>query len=192
MKKLLLATITILLGLGASPTMANPETWYTYWALGVSDNTLPADFETVFDIYESRGGTRTGIALDMFGFYWPMQDQRSTVGFVIATAADGIEARGDSFQLSQYTYGISSMHFFGNEVGDGLFIRGDVGPARAAVQSDVAGDATSSWGLGVLGGVGYGWSISGETRILFSVDYSVRRIEGESYKSGRLSVGGLW
>jgi|GEM_PF-4341458 len=84
------------------------------------------------------------------------------------------------------------MHFLGSEIGDGTFLRGDIGMSRGVITSDLGGDSASKWGYGALAGVGYGIPVSKGTRILLSVDYSVRRIESETYTSGRLSVGGLW
>jgi len=186
------AALAVALSLSSTAALADSESWYTYWALGVSNSKLPSGFEAVFDSYERAGGSRTGIGLDMLGFYWPMDNERTAIGFVITSSADAIEAQGNRFQLTQYTYGLSTMHFFGNEIGDGAFLRGDLGMARGVITADLGGDAASKWGYGTMVGAGYGWPISTGTRILLSLDYSVRRIESETYTSGRISVGGLW
>ena len=83
------------------------------------------------------------------------------------------------------------MRFFGSEIGDGFFIRGDAGLAQIIVKDDFS-TTTSDRGFGYLVGVGYAIPVSDESRILVSVNFSDKRIEGDSWKSTTFMVGGLW
>ncbi len=73
------------------------------------------------------------------------------------------------------------MHFLQEvEIGQGVFLRGDFGGARVAVDSsEFEGFVTSAFGYGFLLGGGLGVPISPGTRVLFHANYSFRRIEGE-------------
>ena len=131
-------------------------------------------------------------AIDMFGFYWPINNH-SIGGFVISGSFDRLQDNFDDyFQINQYLYGASGMHFFGEEIGDGFFLRGDIGFSKSSFQSNFLADDESDYGSGYLLGVGYGIPISWNTRFLITVTYSNKTIEGDNYASSAITVGGLW
>ncbi len=191
MKKLLLVAL-LLCPLQA---FAEQEDWYTYWSLGFSNNNYPGDLDSALDDLESLPGVdRAEIAIDMFGFYWPIQDKLN-LGFVISGSADSFTTPVGDMQINQYLYGASVMKFFGKEIGDGLFLRGDLGLAKASISTDVGGGtltATSDTGLGFLLGVGYGIPVSEESRVLLSINFSNKDIEGDNWSAVTFNVGGLW
>ena len=78
------------------------------------------------------------------------------------------------------------MSFLQNRIGQGPFVRVDVGPARAVVGNSDDFEATSDWGWGFLGGVGYGLLVTSGTRLLFQINYGLRRVEGDTI------LGGMW
>jgi len=51
---------------------------------------------------------------------------------------------------------------------------------------------TSDPGFGYLLGIGYAFPVSNDSRILVGVNFSDKRIEGDSWKSTAFTVGGLW
>lgn len=173
--------------------LADIESWYTYWAIGVASHDYPSDLEAVIDAAESIPGVeRSQPALDIFGFYWPVNNN-TTAGFVISGSGDRLQDRFDDyFQINQYLYGLSGMHFFGKEIGDGFFVRGDIGISKIIYESNFLPDEESDNGTGYLLGGGFGVPISSSTRILFSLSHSNKTIEGDSYKSTTLTIGGLW
>jgi len=95
-------------------------------------------------------------------------------------------------QINQYLYGVSGMQFFGREIGDGFFVRGDVGLARIVVVDNVSVAAASDIGFGYLLGAGYALPVSRDSRILFSVNFSDKQVEGDSWKAMTFTIGGLW
>ncbi|MFC1589383.1 hypothetical protein ACFL3P_03830 [Pseudomonadota bacterium] len=191
MKKLLLLAL-LLCPLQA---FAEEEDWYTYWSFGFSSNSYPGELDALLDIVEAQPGVdRAEIAIDMLGFYWPIEE-KLILGFVISGTADAFTTPIGDMQINQYLYGASIMKFFGKETGDGFFLRGDLGFAKASITFDDAFGSTtitSDTGTGILLGVGYGVPVSEESRILFSINVHNNDIEGEGYSAVSLNIGGLW
>ncbi len=191
MKKLLLMVLLLC----PLQTFAEEEDWYTYWSFGFSNNNYPGDLDYALDTLEAQPGVdRAEIAIDMLGFYWPVQD-KTILGFVISGSADSFTTPAGDMQINQYLYGGSVMKFFGKETGDGLFLRGDLGFAKAVITTDVGAgtlSATSDTGLGMLVGVGYGIPVSEESRVLLSINFSNKDIEGDNWSAVTFNVGGLW
>lgn len=191
MKKILTGLLFCLLL--PMPASAEVEDWYTYWAIGLANHNYPGEFDAVMDSLDALPGVeRTELGLDMFGFYWPYTNN-TMLGFVISGSSDHLEdGFGDYIQFNQYLYGLSAMHFFGKEIGDGFYLRGDAGIARASIDSNFAGGVSSDNGTGFLFGFGHAWPLSARSRILVGVNVSGKTIEGDSYSSTSLVIGGLW
>jgi hypothetical protein len=79
-----------------------------------------------------------------------------------------------------------------SNIGKGLFVRGDFGASRLVLSTKGYGDESSKWGVGGLLGAGFGVPISSGTRLLLNVNYSLRKVEGEAYKTLQISIGGLF
>ena len=87
------------------------------------------------------------------------------------------------------------MKFFGKEIGDGLFLRGDLGIAKANLTVNTFfGEYTAETdtGVGYLLGVGYGIPVSEESRVLLSLNVSNKDIDGENWSAVTFNIGGLW
>lgn len=181
----------VLLGLNAR---ADTEDWYTFWSFGFANHQYAEPFESAMDRLEALPGvSRTEIAIDMLGFYWPVGDQSKTIaGFVINGSADRLNDSFDHIQLNQYLYGASIMHFFGREPGDGLFVRGDIGVAKLLLSDSFGTNLTSDSGSGFVIGIGYGIPVSAESRLILSVTSANRSVEGDDYKAIAFNIGGLW
>lgn len=192
MKKFLFTFIFIFV-ITPKTVLADVESWYSYWAIGLASHNYSDDMENMIDAAESKPGMeRSQGAIDMFGFYWPINNH-SIGGFVISGSFDRLQDNFDDyFQINQYLYGASGMHFFGEEIGDGFFLRGDIGFSKSSFQSNFLADDESDYGSGYLLGVGYGIPISWNTRFLITVTYSNKTIEGDNYTSSAITVGGLW
>ena len=193
MKKILVATLLSLLILSPVSAIAEVEDWYTYWAIGPADHNYGGDLDTVMSAAESVPGIdRTETGLDMFGFYWPY-DNNTMMGFVISGSYDRLEDNfGDYMQLNQYLYGFSTMHFFGSEIGDGFYVRGDIGIAKMVLDSSFGATIDSDTGTGYLLGVGYAWPVSEQSRIMLGLGLSNKNIEGDTVSSTVFTIGGLW
>lgn len=171
--------------------LADEEDWYTYWAIGMADNDYPGALNADLNTLGSMPGVdRTETGFDFFGFYWPQSENR-LLGFVVSGSSDNFKSSFSEARVSQNLFGVSGMKFFGQEIGDGFFIRGDAGIASITVE-DSFSKITSDPGFGFLLGAGYAIPVSSESRVLLAVNFSDKQVEGDSWKSMTFTVGGLW
>lgn len=168
------------------------ESWYTYWGLGYANPTYPDEIEDLLDQIEDLDDVdHITVALDFLGFYWPLQE-RTILGGIINAFGDRYDIAGQELQLTGFTIAFSAMHFLTNRIGQGLFVRGDIGPTRFALDVEGEDTETTDWGLGGLLGAGYGIPVSEGTRILLNVNYAFRRVEGENVNTLGITLGGLF
>ena len=169
------------------------ENWYTYWGIGAVSPSYPEDLENFLDLLEDFPGvTRIAASLDLFGFYWPIKD-RYLLGGVINTFVDRFEVDSEGLNIVGATYGLSLQYFPQRHVGQGFFIRSDVGPAVFRVTSDDnTVDETSEWGIGGLVGAGWSQPITSGTRLTFQINVAGRRVEGDSVGALNFTLGGLF
>ena len=177
------------------------ESWYTYWGLGYVNNSYPGELQDVLDeIDDLPGGDvdHLALALDIFGFYWPRGD-RTLVGGIVNGSVDTYEVSlfGEDLEIDiyNYLYGMSAMHFLSHEIGQGPFVRVDLGLARHVVEAEALGEEdeeATDWGTGILLGGGYGFPVTSGTRLLVNANFALRRVEGEQTSSLVLSLNGLF
>lgn len=188
----------LLLGLSlfSSSCFAAPESWYANFGLGFVNFKHPSEVEQVISAIDSLPGiTRSQFAMDLLGVYFPVAPT-TAVGFAIDTESDQLsDASGNSLSLNTSLFGFSAMHFLGHEIGEGVFFRGDIGAAKAEVVSQFGNTRTvfaSDSGSGILLGVGYGIPISAGARILLSLEFANKNINGYSYGATRTIVSIFW
>jgi hypothetical protein len=168
------------------------ESWYLYFALGYGRSYYPDPLQGIVDDLGSLPGvSHVGISLEVPGVYWPLHDNHTLLGGSLNGIGDRYELSGNSIQINQYLFSFSSMHFLTGEIGDGFFLRGDVGIAWLNVQSSPGGSSSSNSGFGILLGGGYSIPVSNETRITVNLNYSSRRVESQSYGALSFNVGVL-
>jgi hypothetical protein len=193
-----------------APAPEGLESWYMYAALGAAFNSYPSTLQSELDGYvKEYDASHLPLAIEILGFYWPLGDHQTILGFVLSGSADrytfthpfistNTEA---SVQVNQYLFSGSIMHFWGEVPGDGVFLRADAGVAGISRSGNFVASSTS-FGVGFLAGAGYGLPVSDETRLLFQASYSYKsaseiRIgspegEAKAYQSFSLTVGVLW
>lgn len=167
------------------------ESFYTNWGFGFPFIQYPDELDETLNQIEDFGFSRTALMLDLLGFYVPIGNQL-IVGTALNAWGDRYELDGDFFDFTAYTAGASAMYFFEESIGEGIFLRADVGGARLVFDTSEGGKTTSDWGLGFRIGGGYGIPVSRETRILLHVNYSRRSVEDEPLGNFNLSVSGLF
>lgn len=168
------------------------ESWYTYWGIGYSSVSYPSELQSVLDVLNEQDGvSHISLNLDLLGIYFNVTP-KTIAGVIINAVGDRYELDGEDFQINQYLYSGSAMHYLGEHFGSGPFLRADVGLAKLAITSSSLGSTvTSDMGFGVL--VGGGWSFDfGGTRLLLNVNYTYRGVEDETYNTIGFSVGGLF
>lgn len=148
------------------------EDWYTLWGIGFGSASYSGSLGDIYEDSEDLAGADRSatVSMDILGFYWPLSGHKTMLGFVFNTAGDSIEfSNGNEASISTSMLGFSAHHFFGENIGDGWFVRGDVGIARASIDFEIGSDDyddTSDAGLGLLIGGGYSLPIGTETRLL--------------------------
>ena len=173
------------------------ESWYTYWGIGAVSVSHPEELADLLDLLEDFPGvSRAAISMDLLGFYWPLQD-RYLLGGVINGFGDRIEVDSDGLNITGVTYGLSLQYFPQRHIGQGFFIRSDVGPALMAVSSDDGTvEETSDWGLGI-GGIS-GCRLVSANYQRYPLDLPSQRqlasgrrrfLEGHKLHSGRIVLG---
>ncbi len=160
------------------------ESWYTMWGLGgnkinYNDSSTQKDADYLTDV-----ASRSSYNFDFFGFYWPMSDHKTMMGFIVNAATDAWSTStlktSQRLTVTHIIYGFSTHHFFGANIGDGWFIRGDIGPSISSTSyTNSISDETYSTrtGIGLLGGGGYGWAIGQETRMLLGGNLAHRSVK---------------
>lgn len=168
------------------------ESWYTYWGIGWAGHSYTDD--TFEQLQDQQGLDHVELGLDLLGFYWPV-GENTIIGGILNGTVDVYSVGSLSTAVTSSLLSFTTMRFLNGRIGQGPFIRGDIGLARASVRTeigDVSATETSDAGLGFLLGGGYGLPVSAGTRLLLNLNYSVRRIEGESFKIFQISLGGLF
>jgi hypothetical protein len=172
------------------------ENWYTYWALGGGPVAYNDDVKRELENADDMAGyERDRMAFDFFGFYWPLADFHAMHGFVVSGMTDSVTNDIYEYSVDHFIYSYSYMQFYGTNIGDGWFIRGDVGFAKYIVVRDLpltAYSDTTDNGIGIVGGGGYAWPISDETRFLLGAYLSHVSADGEKANSLTLKAGFLW
>lgn len=171
------------------------ESWYTYWGLGAAVIRYPSEIQGLLDQLKSISTSHTSIAMDLFGFYWPLASKQTMMGFVINGVSDHYEVPSGEANLDQYLYSFSTMKFFGPNIGSEWFLRGDVGIAKYLVEAKGSGVSlrgSSRSGIGFLVGGGYAWAIGTETRMLLNLNFAQRNAESLKFSTSSLTLGFLF
>jgi hypothetical protein len=172
------------------------EDWYTLWGLGFSwIDYGSADLNTAMkDADKLAGVTRTRSNSDLLGFYWPASGHRALHGFILRSRSDTLNSQGQSISVSQSQFSYSFQRFFGANIGDGVFVRGDIGPSRYSVtySGDITSIGVSDWGLGLLAGGGYSWAIGEETRMLLGGYVALVTVDDSDATSLDVTMGFLF
>ncbi len=154
------------------------EPYYLMFGLGFSKTIMPAYLE---DAAKKSEFSRYGGYTDIFGFYLPLKNERTILGINVNFSSEIFNKSSEYLTVNFYTFSLSSLHFFQSRTGDGFFMRLDTGVAGGISRGSKRSTAFSRQGFSVLGGLGYGFLFSSETRLLFNLTYSFKRIEGDNF-----------
>ena len=173
------------------------EDWYIYFGLGFgSARYNDKDLQDALDrLKDDSSVSHITVVLDLVGFYYPVFNHSSMIGFLISGVGETFEQNDEKISIYQYQYSFSAMRFFGTNIGDGPFIRGDIGPTRFRVEgknSQVSVSEESDWGLGFTLGGGYAVPLSSEARLLLNTNISLRDAEGDKVTTLAFTAGFLF
>lgn len=180
-----------------SELRSDNESWYSYWGLGFGSVRYGnQELQDALDsLKDNPMVDHLTVAVEIFGFYWPVLNHTTMLGFVMSGASETFKQDSNELTINQYQYSFSVMRFFGTNIGDGLFIRGDVGPVKYTVEGRTSTESvreSSDWGYGVTFGGGYAFPLSRETRMLFNLNLSLREAEKESIRTLVFGAGWLF
>lgn len=173
------------------------EDWYIYFGLGFgSVRYNNKDLQDALDTLKDDSSiSHVTVVLDLIGFYYPVFNHSSMIGFVMSGVGESFERNSEKVSIYQYQYSFSAMRFFGTNIGDGFFLRGDIGPTRFRVEaenSQVSVSDESDWGLGFTLGGGYAVPVSRDTRLLLNSNISLRDAEGDKVMTLAFTAGFLF
>ena len=124
-----------------------------------------------------RGST----ASDLIGVYVPKHDGRTLIGGIANGFIEDFEHDGALLmRITSYTYSFSMVHFPQGVLGQGPFVRGDLGLSRLTIDSSTASSEESDLGYGGLVGLGLSFRLTQGTFVSLTETWSFRRIEGET------------
>jgi len=188
--------MALVLSLFSGQCFADPESWYANFGLGFVKFNHPTEVEQFISSVDALPGIdRSQFAIDLVGIYFPVAPT-TAVGFAISSESDKLsDAYGNSLTLNTSMFGVSAMHFLGREIGEGVFFRGAIGSASADVVSVFGNTRTtfaSDTGSGFMLGVGYGIPINAGARILLSLNFANKNINGYTYGATRTTCSIFW
>lgn len=163
---------------------ADPETWYFNVGLG-KPNPSHSAYVDSFLQYDSH----SEISVDL-GIYRNLGDY-----FAAGLALTNTGETTDVYGIDYFTYltAVSFLSFFGgNEIGDGLFVRADLGAAKAVLHDNYYGGEINFSGTGYLLGVGYGFPLSRRARVLFTLASEKLNMGDDDFSSTNFGISLLW
>ncbi|MFC1582678.1 hypothetical protein ACFL4W_03990 [Planctomycetota bacterium] len=179
------------------------EEWYFEFSMGSSAITFPEFVNEEVTAAEVANGPFSAGSMDYeMGVYWPVDDERNDlIGFVVSGVSttytpvdvdyDPQTGEARTVQADASFLGLSYMRFFGEQVGEGFFLRGDVSFLGSYVSVSNDFDQTETMLDGTFAGLlgtGYGWIPSGwDTRILLYCRYHSVVLEDD--RSSAYSIG---
>ena len=170
------------------------ERWYTLWNIGYGQNGYPLELQEFLDDMDVEHPT--GTTADVLGLYVPLGEQ-TLIGTIINANADVYEWKDGETEVDIYNYiwGASVIHFPNAKIGQGGFVRTDLG--LAFVSAEVFYDnkieqVQSDLGIGILAGGGYAWPIAEGTRLMGGLHFALRRVERDYYMSVGFTLGALF
>jgi len=177
------------------------EEWYILFGGGFAGAAYQGKFkDTVKAIDDLPGSTKRtgGLAMEL-GVYFPTSSFKSMIGGNIELTGDGYSnetAAGDyRASIGQALVAISAYRFFGENIGNGWFIRGDLGVAKTTMileQPGLSNQLTEKTGFGALFGGGYAIPCGTETRVLFFINMSGRSFGGDRFRTLTLGADFLF
>lgn len=186
---------SVLISFFSTNASAETEDWYFVFNLGPASNSNPASVENVITSFENTYGTsRFSLSTDI-GLYWPVYDSSILVGVVSNSSSDSVSNFNGANVVTHSAshVGVSAIKYLTSSVGDGLFVRADLGAARSdyTLFNNTFG-VENGTGTAVLIGAGYSLPMSSESRLVFSLNLVSRTINNEVHSSTQFMIGGLW
>lgn len=125
--------------------------------------------------------------IDAVGYYFDYK-KLTLIGGVMQVDIDRYSAYSEKLQVEYYQPSFSVFHYLDGQIGSGLFIRGDIGPAFLRISSNDQGTEKFNPGWGYLLGAGASLS-TGSTILLASANFASKSFHDKSYRFFSLGLG---
>lgn len=176
--------------------------WYLNMGVGTSQNHYPDNTQNRIDkaIDQPYADFMQAIDFD-FGVYWPVHYKFITLqGLEMKLTYDSpvYQVKNPEIELlvKKVVLNYSAYHFVSNNVGKGVFLRGDIGVGRRHVSYEDKGISQSTsyneYGVNALLGVGYGVRLSYHKEGLIGLSYSTIANQSKRDSSYLFMLSVLW
>jgi hypothetical protein len=177
--------------------------WYLdLLELGIAVPQLPG---SVRDRFEQAAAlpraSRIDMGMGMLGLYFPVGSQHKALLGVMASAqATGVSQDGYRWSFVQDIFGVSGHYYPAGKIGDGFFLRGDLGWAEAVFSSSALGGPEETLeGTGFKVGAGYAFPAGDWVSPMIALDLLVTNFDHSTpnlpagiYQSFNLNAGLLF
>jgi len=176
------------------------ESWYILWGLGTGSTKYDSSMQEAVDITTEIIGAPKKINVDLFGLYWPKNQNKTLVGVVYNnsgetwTVKNDSSTTSDSVSINHGMLGFSVYHFITSTIGDAWFLRGDIGVTKYTISGNKSSSLDySRSGSGVIVGGGYAWPFKGSgTRFMLSLLGSYKKSDQRTTNNVSLMGGFLF
>ncbi len=175
------------------------ESWY--WGFNLGGGRIKykkAALETAVEAAKNSPNSDHGTYFFDLFFIWPLSNHQTAMGVSVGGIADSYTNNTTNVEetLNSSMLAFSVHHYLAGNIGDGFFLRGDLGLASVSynVRSNNVSTTSDSYnGLGLRLGLGYSILLSDETRLPISLQWQNTRVENENGSNAlALSVGLLF
>ncbi|TFB11057.1 hypothetical protein E3V36_02040 [Candidatus Marinimicrobia bacterium MT.SAG.2] len=157
------------------------DSWFFRIAVGAANNIYPEELQDVLDELEDIPDiNKISFNFD-FSLYRSLSDRKTMIGFTYNGSGDAYEFKGDELNFYQYLFGISLIHYPGNIIGNGLYVRGDLGTAFLIFDSSFGNAEQSENGFGYQLGAGYSLPTAIGIEFDAMLSYGGKKIEDKDY-----------
>jgi len=173
---LLFASTFSAFGVEKSQTVNRQENWYAYISLGYAPSLMETGVE------EDYRSMFVGINSDLFRAYWPVGKSRQLLlGFgmnVQLFRGYNLNQNDPNDVFNIITVSGGALYFINKVIGDGAYLRGDIGWSQIANSSsnDFYGQGE---GISFLIGIGKSFPLNDETRFLIELNYLAAEIRND-------------
>jgi hypothetical protein len=169
------------------------KSWYTLWSVGWVHASYPPSIDDQIEIIKALPGySHLALTFDILGFYKPVIDEQTLFGGIVNGIYDRHAVDSKNLVIGDFQLSVSALRFVQNRIGQGFFLRLDLGLAHNFTDGDER-DRTTDWGPGALIGAGFGLPVTNGIRILLSGAYTSRWYGwNDPDQSWQVTIGGLF
>ena len=168
--------------------MEKLQGFYQVGGVGYAGVSYPGAMQQSIDRFRAISGASNYTGAIEWGVYVPMGN-RMLVGDMNTAAIDYFNDGSFTATMTQLSSSASALYFATGTIGNGFFVRGDLGLSYLAASNSEGFNAKSELGVGALAGVGYAVPVLGGTRGTINASYSIRGIESEPIGTLAFTVG---